>query len=55
MNEDRRDYWAAFAIGAILGISATLLLMPKPKRAQRILREIEPMLRKARKRVRRHR
>lgn len=50
MAEEKRDYWAAFAIGAIVGIGATLLLAPEqPTGARRILRDIEPALRHARK------
>ena len=38
MAEDRNDYFAAFAIGAIVGIGATLLLAPKkPTGAKRLL------------------
>src|SRR3990172_3753380 len=47
MAEDRKDYWAAFAIGAILGVGATLLLMPRQEDTpQRILRRIEPALKR---------
>ena len=54
MAEDRKDYWAAFAIGAILGVGATLLLMPRQEDTpQRILRRIEPALKRARKGTRR--
>lgn len=49
MEDDKREYWAAFAIGAILGIGATLLLAPQRTPAQRILYEIEPALDRARK------
>jgi hypothetical protein len=52
MQDERRDYWAAFAIGAVLGVGATLLLKPEPHSAKRILYEIEPALQKARKRTR---
>lgn len=54
MAEDRKDYLAAFAIGAVLGIGATLLLAP-PDGAKRILYEIEPALDRARKGSRRMR
>ena len=51
--EDNRDYWAAFAIGAIVGVGATILLAPeRPSPARRILKEIEPALRRARGRGR---
>ncbi len=49
MEDDKKEYWAAFAIGAILGIGATLLLAPPHTPAQRILYEIEPALDRARK------
>lgn len=48
--EEKKDYWAAFVIGAIVGIGATLLLAPDaPSGARRILSEIEPALKRARK------
>ena len=50
MEDDRRDYWAAFAIGAVVGIGATLLLQPERSHARHLLREIEPALERARKR-----
>lgn len=54
MTEDRNDYLAAFAIGAIVGIGATLLLAPsEPTGAKRLLYEIEPKLRRARRKARR--
>jgi hypothetical protein len=54
MAEDRRDYFAAFAIGAIVGIGATLLLgHNKPSRARRVLYELEPALKQARRKVNR--
>ena len=54
MTDDRKDYITAFAIGAIVGIGATLLLAPsKPTGARRLLREIEPVLTRARKKTRR--
>ena len=56
MAEDRNDYFAAFAIGAIVGIGATLLLAPKkPTGARRLLYEMEPALEQARKSTRRFR
>lgn len=49
-DDNRREYWAAFAIGAIVGVGATLLLAPeKPTGAKRVLYEIEPALKRARK------
>lgn len=54
MTEDKRDYFAAFAIGAIVGIGATLLLAPnKPTGVRRLLSELEPALGRARKKSRR--
>ena len=54
MAEDRRDYFAAFAIGAIVGIGATLLLrQSKPRGARRILYELEPAMKQARRKVNR--
>lgn len=53
MAEDRNDFIAAFAIGALLGIGATLLLAPPRSGAGRILHEIEPALKRARKGSRR--
>lgn len=56
MAEDRNDYFAAFAIGAIVGIGATLLLAPKkPTGAKRLLYEMEPALEQARRSTRRFR
>lgn len=53
MAEDRNDMLAAFAIGALVGIGATLLLSPPPGGTKRILHEIEPALKRARKGSRR--
>ena len=53
MSEDRNDFLAAFAIGAIVGVGATLLLSPASSGGKRIVREIEPALRRARKGSRR--
>lgn len=54
MDEGNRDYLAAFAMGAIVGIGATLLLTPdEPSGAKRLLHEIEPALSRARKSTRR--
>jgi hypothetical protein len=51
MQDERRDYWAAFAIGAVLGVGATLLLKPEPSSAKKILYELETALKRARKRT----
>ena len=53
-EENNRDYWAAFAIGAVVGIGATLLLAPSSG-ARDLLYEIEPALKRARKGTRRAR
>lgn len=53
MQDEKKEYWAAFAIGAILGIGATLLLTPQHTPAQKILYEIEPALKRARKKGKR--
>ena len=54
MVQDKRDYFAAFAIGAIVGIGATLLLgHSKPTGARRILYELEPAMKQARRNVNR--
>lgn len=56
MPQDRNDYFTAFAIGAIVGIGATLLLAPKkPTGAKRLLYEVEPALERARMSTRRFR
>ena len=50
MTQERNDYFAAFAIGAIVGIGATLLLAPKkPTGARRLLHDMEPALNQARR------
>jgi gas vesicle protein len=54
MMDDRRDLIAAFAIGAVVGVGAALLLSPEqPTGARRLLRQIEPTLKQARKKSRR--
>lgn len=54
MTDDRRDFLAAFAIGAIVGVGAALLLAPsEPTGARRILHQIEPALKRARRKSRR--
>lgn len=53
MTDDRRDYLAAFTIGAIVGIGATLLLAPRSSGASRIMEELAPALKRARKGTRR--
>lgn len=41
-RQDTGDFLAAFAIGAVLGIGATLLLQPRRTPSQRIARQIKP-------------
>ena len=53
MIEDRKDYLAAFAIGAVLGIGATLLLAPPTSPVRRIRHELEPAFARVRKGSRR--
>ena len=54
MAVEKRDYIAAFAIGALFGIGATLLLgHDKPSGARRILYELEPAMKQARRRAHR--
>ena len=53
MENDRKEYLAAFVIGAIVGVGATLLLAPedKPVKRRHIL-ELEPTVRRIKRRVR---
>lgn len=50
--DDNKDYWTAFAVGALIGAGATLLLAPEMD-ARRILDEIKPAMKRARKSGRR--
>ena len=53
-EHDARDFLAAFAIGAALGVGAALLLRPEPpSRTQRLLRDLDPYRKRLRKSVRR--
>lgn len=55
-QRETTDFATAFAIGAVLGIGAMLLLRPRPSsRVERIVKEIEPYRRKAVRRARRAR
>jgi gas vesicle protein len=46
-REDTTDFLTAFAVGAVLGIGATLLLRGRPRTAkERLLRELKPFYRK---------
>jgi gas vesicle protein len=55
MNSERRDYLAAFAIGAIVGAGIAMLLAPvrKHKRKHRRLHPAATRLRKRASRLRR--
>lgn len=55
-KQDTMDFVAAFAIGAVLGVGATLLLRGgNESDAQRLIRELAPLRKKAGKRMRRAR
>lgn len=55
-QRDTIDFTAAFAVGAMLGIGATLLLRPtRPTRRERIGHEMKPRREKVRRRARRAR
>jgi gas vesicle protein len=46
-RQDTTDFLTAFAVGAVLGIGATLLLRSRPETAkERLLRELKPHSRK---------
>jgi gas vesicle protein len=48
MNSQRRDYLAAFAIGAIVGAGVAMLLAPDRKTKRKY--QLEPAVRRFRKR-----
>ena len=48
MNSERRDYLAAFAIGAIVGAAIAALLAPTRRKKRK--HRVEPALRRFRKR-----
>jgi hypothetical protein len=52
MTDDRKEYAIAFAIGAMVGAGATMLLAPVRKK-QRLIYKLEPTARRARKHARR--
>lgn len=55
-DRDTTDFLTAFAIGAGLGVAATLLLRPSPPTArERIMDEIEPYRKRAKKGAKRAR
>jgi gas vesicle protein len=54
-GNERTEMITAFAIGAVIGVGATLLLSPEPTPRQRLAREFRPLVKKARKAGRRSR
>lgn len=49
-RQNTTEFLAAFAVGTVLGIGATLLLKPEPQTAkERLMRELKPYRRKMRK------
>ena len=49
-RQSTTEFLAAFAVGTVLGIGATLLLKPEPKSAkERLMRELKPYRKKMRK------
>lgn len=53
-DRDTLEFVTAFAIGAILGVGATLLLSPQPAgRTEKLVGQLKPLRRKAGKRARR--
>jgi gas vesicle protein len=41
-RQDTVDFLAAFAVGTVLGIGATLLLQPERSRKERVIRQLKP-------------
>ena len=41
-RQDTTDFLAAFAVGTVLGIGATLLLRPEPTPRQKLVRQLKP-------------
>jgi gas vesicle protein len=52
MAEERKDYAIAFAIGAIVGAGATMLLAPNRKKTRLVYR-LEPTAKRVRRGARR--
>jgi gas vesicle protein len=49
-SREQNDFFAAFALGSLLGLGAALLLQPPPRSAkQRLLRELKPYRKTLRK------
>ncbi len=41
-RQDTVDFLAAFAVGTVLGVGATLLLQPEPTRRERVVKKLKP-------------
>lgn len=41
-RQDTVDFLAAFAVGTVLGVGATLLLQPEPTRRDRVVKKLKP-------------
>lgn len=54
-ENERTEMITAFAIGAMIGVGATLLLRPDPTPRERLRRELKPLVKKARQAGRRTR
>lgn len=54
-ENERTEMITAFAIGALIGVGATLLLRPEPSTRDRLARELKPLVKKARQAGRRTR
>jgi len=48
-ENERTEMITAFAIGAVIGVGATLLLRPEPTPKQRLARQFKPLVKRARK------
>jgi gas vesicle protein len=48
-RQDSVDFLTAFAVGAVLGIGATLLLKPEPTPRERVVRQLKPYGKQMRK------
>lgn len=49
---DRKDFLAAFVIGAIVGVGATMLLAPEPRQKKRFVYQLDPTRKRLRRRAR---
>ena len=50
-RQDTIDFATAFAVGAALGVGATLLLVPEPTRGERVVRRLKPPARQFRRSI----